>query len=675
MDWLSGLATEFTYAVGDSQVWASIAEAVVLFIVCAAVGVWIARFVGLLDADAPAGEQLGVGLAAGLLVIAAWWAAIGSGGRSAFTPVAVGFAIALVLAVRDRLRRSVRRGAIADGSADAVEATAASARQRRGLVLATAGGAAFIIAFSFLYGSTMALSPRDGVQPVEFMDEGFYSVLAQDLATTGTETILPPSGFTDIPGTPTQNWYHWGEIWLASAVIRFLGVAPILARHFVVLPILLLAAAALSGTLVRRINRTQSAGAFLLGFASCIFLAPVPVLLGEFFSTWAVGLVFGISLYGLAAVAVLLSLVIFVRPRTDAVGPPFAVFVGSALAAILPAHIVMAALTCVGGTAVLGIRLVRARALRQRVAVIPAVWRPVLLVAGLGVVASVAWGLLTGHGVPGSGSSPGVAAFNESWSGPLMTVVVGAGAFYAIPAAWLIVRRDAPSHADLYIAAAIVVAVAAVVWGARLGDFNTFHVFFGAIAVVATPAAACALWVVLRRAKATRHRLVVVGLVVLVVMQLEIGVVLGTLRLQRFGPGNFEPVPLSVLAAMRALPKDARIAYSCEPLEEVSYWDARLLSIGVHADRRMVPMCFEADSFGPLVGAKRSLEMSPLFVTAPQLALFPDASAQPSPEEATAFLHAHRIGYIYADDAHPNRLVPGATVIAEIGQFRLLAVP
>ena len=70
-------------------------------------GVWIARFVGLLDAGAPAGETLGVGLTSGLLVLASWWAAIASGGRSSFTPVAVGFAVAIGLAAVRRWRRAI----------------------------------------------------------------------------------------------------------------------------------------------------------------------------------------------------------------------------------------------------------------------------------------------------------------------------------------------------------------------------------------------------------------------------------------------------------------------------------------------------------------------------------------------------------------------------------------
>ena len=76
---------------------------------------------------------------------------------------------------------------------------------------------------ALLYGSTIVQSPRDGVQPLEFNDTAYYSVLGADLAKTGTEAIHTPSGFAIIEGLPTQTWYHWGELWLASAVITVFG--------------------------------------------------------------------------------------------------------------------------------------------------------------------------------------------------------------------------------------------------------------------------------------------------------------------------------------------------------------------------------------------------------------------------------------------------------------------
>ena len=239
----------------------------------------------------------------GLLVLAAWWAAIGSGGRSSFTPVAIGFAIAIGLAVVRRWRRRGRRSRVRTSprpSSRRSTVDAADARDRTAaddLVLAVLGGAVFVVAVALLYGSTLTLSPRDGVQPIEFSDEAYYSVLGADLAETGTETIYSPSGFDRIDGLPTQTWYHWGELWLAAAVITIFGMAPLDARHFVVLPILLLAAAALTGTVVRRMTGSTSRGAFLFGFLACLFLAPVP-LIRAVLQCVDVGLIFGITSYG-----------------------------------------------------------------------------------------------------------------------------------------------------------------------------------------------------------------------------------------------------------------------------------------------------------------------------------------------------------------------------------------
>jgi len=257
---------EFAITVTDGSVWLSIGQGLLFGGVCLLFGIWVARLVGLLPSDAPAGETLGVGLASGLLVLAAWWAAIVSGGRSSFTPVAVGFALAIALAaVRRARRRADADEAPAEPSGMAAEAPASRSASRRSLFLAVLGGATFVVAVALLYGSTLTLSPRDGVQPLEFRDEAYYSVLGADLARTGTESLYSPSGFTEIEGLPPQTWYHWGELWLGAAVITIFGVGPLHARHLIVLPILLLAAAALTGTLVRRMTGSASRGAFCSG--------------------------------------------------------------------------------------------------------------------------------------------------------------------------------------------------------------------------------------------------------------------------------------------------------------------------------------------------------------------------------------------------------------------------
>ena len=120
--------------------------------------------------DAPAGETLGVGLASGLLVLAAWWAAIASGGRSSFTPVAVGFAIAIGLAAvrrwRPRIDRSPTTGRRRRMRADrpptpATPPTVAAATWSWPSSAARSSSSRVAL----LYGSTLIQSPRDGVQP------------------------------------------------------------------------------------------------------------------------------------------------------------------------------------------------------------------------------------------------------------------------------------------------------------------------------------------------------------------------------------------------------------------------------------------------------------------------------------------------------------------------------
>ena len=680
MEWLQTLVSEFAITAGDRHVWLSIGTAFVFGLACLVAGMAVARVIRLLDSGLPAGETVAVGLGTGLVIIAVWWAAILSGGRSSFTPVAIGFALAIALAVIERRRPSPEADPTA-GDETAWGSTtddphAARASDGRGVVLAVVLSGVFVAVVALLYGATMVQSPRDGVQPLEFLDEAFYSILGADLANTGTETIYSPSGLAPLPGFPEQTWYHWGELWLASAVIKLLGTAPLEARHFVVLPVLLLAAALLTGTLVRRVAGTTSRAAFLFGFYACVFLAPLPVIAGPFFSSWAVGLIFGITLYGLAVVSALLSIyclwVLAERQESWAL----AVFVGSTFTRLVPAHPLIAGLGVIGLGAIWTMRILPSLRTTGRLPAVPTVWRRVWMVTAVAVAVTVVWGSLTGHGVGGSGSSASVVPFNASWRDSVVITILGSGAFLAIAGAWFLVRRQRPREAELYVGTVALLVAGAVAWGARMGDFNMFHAFFGGIAVYGTPVAAIAVWSLSMRLRAAGRPLIAAGIVALCLIQIEIGMGTSVLRLQRFGPGNYEPVPITILAAIERLPVEAKLAYSCQPSEELAIWDARLLGISAHTARRIVPMCFQSDSLAPLAGGQASLDLaSPLFQAVPQRALYPTSSAQPSTESVVSFLKGHGIGYIYADAAHPNALVADVSVVATEGEFQILRVP
>ena len=256
---------------------------------------------------------------------------------------------------------------------------------------------------------------------------------------------------------------------------------------------------------------------------------------------------------------------------------------------ILPAHVVIALLAIVGIGSVWAIRIGRSVLVDRRLPPVAPIWRQTIAATGVALLATVAWGFLTGHGLVGNGLSPGVSPFNETWLQTMAIMGLGAGAFLAIAFAWVAARKEAGIEADLYLGTAVLVIVGALFWGARIGDYNTFHVFFGGIAVFATPVAAVAVWSLWVRARAAGYARLAIVVLVLCGVQLELGAALSYVQLQAFGPHEYAPVPEEILAGIRDLPDDAKLAYACQPFEELAPWDARLLGLDAHTGRRVVP--------------------------------------------------------------------------------------
>jgi hypothetical protein len=355
---------------------------------------------------------------------------------------------------------------------------------------------------------------------------------------------------------------------------------------------------------------------------------------------------------------------------------PLAIFAASATALLVPAHVEIALLGLVGVGVVWAFRTAQSLAGTRRLPAVAPMWRRTIIATAILTVATVIWGFLTAHGTVSTGATPGVTPFNASWSESVAIIAVGAGAFLTIPIAWIMTRKEASIPADLYLGTAAILVAGIVIWGALLANIFTFHVFFAGIAVFATPVAAVAAWAVWSRLSATGHRRVAIGVLVLCCLQLEGGVALSIIRLQGFGPGLYPPVPVSILNAIEDLPPDAKLAYACHPLEEVAFWNSGLQGVGTHAGRPIVPMCFQAEAFGPLIGVPVSAEaMSPRFLLAPQRSLYPTATAKPSSESVSSFLREHGIAYIYTDAIHPNTLVPGAVRIATSGETAILRLP
>jgi hypothetical protein len=246
----------------------------------------------------------------------------------------------------------------------------------------------------------------------------------------------------------------------------------------------------------------------------------------------------------------------------------------------------------------------------------------------------------------------------------------------AIAIAWFVARKDTGHETDLYLGTSLMLVTGAVVWGARLADFNSFHFFYGGLATCGTPVAAVAVWSIWQRLRAISYRRLAVAFLVLVVVQIEVGVVLGVARLQEFGPGALPPVSTDILMAIRDLPSNAKLAYACRPTQEQAFWAPWLLSLQAHTGRPVVPMCFEAEFFAKLLGAPPSADVpSPQFRFAPQQTLYPDSQARPSPAQITSFLKANGIDYIYADAVYPNSLVPDAISIATSGETQVFRIP
>lgn len=642
-------------AIGDGRVWLALAIACGAGLLLTLIGALIAQRVGLLEVDADRAETVGVGLTVGLLAFAAGWASVSSGGRSVFVPVAV----LLLLAVAVGRGRPVIR-----------------LRLDRGAAVVALAAAAFLVAIGLLYATTVAPSPRDGYQPVEFFDTGYYSVLGADLADTGRESIYSPAGFDQLPGLPEQTWYHWGELWLAAAAIDLTGLSPLHARHLIALPLLLLAAATMVGAMVRQLV-SRSKESYLLAAAAMLFLAPIPLSADIHFAGWARGLVFNITQYGLAANVVLLGIFLLTCRRGMLASRSGILLAGAIAASLIATHIGMAMVAAAAAAALTVFTLLMV-ARRTRVFRNGGMETGIWVRTGVSVIVScsvmLAWGLATGHALGGLDQMTAIQPFDAVWAQAVLLTILGGGVLLAAPGAWILVRRTHPVIAGVASGGALATMAGAIGWGLRVSDLNTFHLFFGAIATMLTPASIVAVLIALDAAR-RRSRAMATTVIALLLVQTSVSAVIVGLQLYRFGPGYDPPIATSTLAAIGRLPDGAKMAYSCAPYEVFAPWDSSLIAIDAHTGVRMVPMCYSADRQRELL--ERPLDISlpnPFFTNAPQRALYPDAGARPTPDEILRFLRLNRIDYIYSDEAHPNTLAPDAMPILEeddISVYRL----
>jgi hypothetical protein len=648
-------------AMADPSVWLAIGLSLIAMAFVFGLGYVLARGVDLLDPVGQESEILGVSLAVGLLATCVLWAAVASGARSAFTPAALAIGAAGIAAFR---------------STRPLHAVLAWTRSRRAVGIrfplgatTTLGAGALLIVFALTYASTMTPSPRGGIQPLEYTDEAYYALLGAELARSGTESIVSTSA-VETPGMPLQTWYHWGEMWLAAAVISTTGLDPIPARHLVVLPIILLTVALLTGSLTRRINHTRSRAALLFAIACACVLAPIPMPAG-IFAYWARGNIFGVTMYGLGLVIVLLVVVDVVLRKPERTSARLLLSC-AAIASLIPAHVILAGLAAVGAFGSFAVAWLMKIPWREALsAVRPDAGRLIRGTAAL-ATATVVWGILTGHQIGASNPHPSVPPFIDAWRDGVLAATLASGLFLAIPVVVWIQRRSRGPIFWLAVATLVILVFGAVAWGARFGDYTMFHVFFGGIAAFATPMAAVAVVAVARHFRqmgAPRRRLI---LTTLVILQMEISAFTALLRLEEFGPSGNEQIPVSVLNRIRTLPPSAKLAYACRPRTELGYWQAELIAIYAHTGRRVLPTCYQAEV---LIWAAPADVPSLAFLASPLGHIFPTGGSTPRSEEVRKFLLSQGIDYIYADARHPNTLVADAIPVVVDGDFQLLEIP
>lgn len=637
IDQLGGLGA----AAADVRVWIALALAVGAIAILVPLGVLASRRVGILSAESDRLETFSLGLSVALVAFAAVWAAIASAGASVFAPSAVTVVAAIAIAPgRPTLRPRLDRPS----------------------VTAALWVVAFIVAIGFLYAATIAPSPRYGLQPIEFFDTGYYAVLGADLAETGRESIYSPAGFDQVSGVPPQTWYHWGELWLAASVIALTDISPLHARHLVVLPILLLAVASTVGSAVRHVVSRQSTEYVLLAAGAALFLAPIPVLHDPDIEWFARALVISITQYGLAVVVI--AIAAHATVRHTAPTPTNRLLAAALGAAFMASHIGLA-VTALGAASILTLLYVvhgvwlagpRRVAFRTSLAQTQLVW-----LAMIGSASTLVWGWGTGHGLGGLAPIEGIAPFDAAWARAIMETVVGAGVILAVPLAWLVTGNRTEGLHRLLVGAVLSVALGAAAWGVMVADLNSFHLFFGSIVTILTPAVAIASVALLHRLRARRRAALASVVLACVLGQTVIAALIAGLQLRGFGPLPYTPTPVAALEALRSLPPGSKAAYGCNPLENFAPWDASLVSLDAHTGVRMVPMCFMADRPRRILGRELDASIeSPYFAIAPQRELYPELGASPSSEAVRSFLLANGVAYLFVDTAHPHLLVPDA---------------
>jgi hypothetical protein len=417
---------------------------------------------------------------------------------------------------------------------------------------------------------------------------------------------------------------------------------------------------------------------YLLGAAGMLFLAPIPLVRDPQIEWFARSLIISITQYGLAIVAILLGIyVVLASLPTARTGR---LLVGSAIGGLLLAtHVGLGAIVIGAATTSVLVDVARARwrlSGPSRSSSVSPIATATAAGVMVGVVATAAWGTLTGHSLGGLASISDIRPFDPAWATSVLGTIVGAGALLTAPVAWDRIQRIDPRVGWLALVSVVAVVAGTAAWGVLVADLNTFHLMFGPVLAALTPVSVIVLLWFLDRARQHGRRSLATAILILTLGQTVLAALIAVMQLQAFGPLAYAPTPIAAITTLRDLPRDSKAAYACDAVENFAPWDASLVSIDAHTGVRMIPMCFIADRPRRILGRELDARIeSPYFAVAPQRQLYANADARPPTAMVRSFLRANGIDVIYADAAHPNTLDPDAIRIASVGDVVIYRVP
>jgi len=625
------------------HVWAALAAALFLGAISLVLGTWALRRVGLVWVDQDPVLSFSLGLGTGLLLFAISWAALFSKGRSYYLPAAAAALIAL--AVGSPKHGALPRIPWREWARIGVAC---------GLLVAGSG---------LLATTTVAPSPRDGVWPMAYEDPGFWSTLASGLSRTGTERLTYPTGLDQIPGVPTQDWYHWGDFWVASAASHLPGVPPIEARYMVFLPLAFVISVMLCGCLTARL--AGSRGAFVFGAAGMAFLGRIPLPHGSIAAgpiSFSIPenlppMLVEISVFGLATLASLLAVGLVLEFGKSERSAGGTLMLGALITTVLPSHFVIAALALAGVAAVFVVGAARASWSERKMPSVQPPWRGLaLVVAGL-AVATVAWAFITGHGFQENTAPVTPFALGWAWSAVVVPGLT-AGVILMVPLAWLLTRRTKGPGPRLLLGTMFAAVAGLLGWGIRYGALQTDYLLMVPFIFFLPAVTGYATWVIFDRLRARGRASLSFVVVALFAVQTIAGLAVGLAQLRGYREDGYT-YPAATVSFIQGLPPEAKLGYGC--VHEPNTLEPELVGLDAITGRRLVPLCY--------------FSLDPRFRLAPQSELYTSPGVTPSRQSTLDFLRQNDIGYLFADADHPNTVLPELQPISAAGGVQVFRVP